>query len=170
MHPVHTLPLYIPKIHSHIILSSRLRSSMWPLPFRFSNQNFLCIHIAPMHATCSVHLIVLCLITLIITLSFTCLFRWQTFTQSYRNVSVNVITINILKSLPHDAICVGLHSISLAMFSLCFCSTINLRYSVLLSKFFSRLLFNGMHFYILGYRHIFFLSICLVPSGNSKNI
>jgi len=44
----HLLP-YLPKIHSNIIFPAMLRSSKWSLPFRFSNQNLLCIHISTMH-------------------------------------------------------------------------------------------------------------------------
>jgi len=35
--------LYFPEIHSNIILPSTPRSSELFLPFRFSNQNFVCI-------------------------------------------------------------------------------------------------------------------------------
>jgi len=41
MHPVHTLPPYLPKNPSNIILSSTLRSSKWSLSFRFSYRNFI---------------------------------------------------------------------------------------------------------------------------------
>jgi len=51
MHPVHTCTPYFPNIHSNIILPSTLRSLKWSLPFRFSNQNFVCIsHL--FHACC----------------------------------------------------------------------------------------------------------------------
>jgi len=43
MYPVHTLPPYSPKIHSNIIFSYTPRSSKWSLPFRFFNQNIVCI-------------------------------------------------------------------------------------------------------------------------------
>jgi hypothetical protein len=36
MNPVHTFPLYFPKIHSNIILPSTPRSFQMSLPFRFS--------------------------------------------------------------------------------------------------------------------------------------
>jgi hypothetical protein len=39
MPPVHTLPHHFPKIHSNIILPSSEQS----LPFRFPDQNFVCI-------------------------------------------------------------------------------------------------------------------------------
>jgi len=39
MHPVHTFPPYFPKIYTNIILPSTL----WSLPFRFSDQNFVYI-------------------------------------------------------------------------------------------------------------------------------
>jgi len=39
--PVHIFPSYFPKIHSNIFPST-LRSSDLCLPFRFSNQNFIC--------------------------------------------------------------------------------------------------------------------------------
>jgi hypothetical protein len=42
MHPVHTFQHYLPKIHSNIILQSMFMSSEGFLPFRCSNQNFLC--------------------------------------------------------------------------------------------------------------------------------
>jgi hypothetical protein len=41
--PVDTLPPYCPKIYCNIILSSTSRSTKWPLPFGFSNQNIVCI-------------------------------------------------------------------------------------------------------------------------------
>jgi hypothetical protein len=40
---IHALPAYFPNIHSNIILPSTPRSFVLSLPFRFSNQNFLCI-------------------------------------------------------------------------------------------------------------------------------
>jgi hypothetical protein len=43
MNPIHIFPSYFPKIHSSIIFLSTHRSSKWYLPFRFSNQNFVCI-------------------------------------------------------------------------------------------------------------------------------
>jgi hypothetical protein len=43
MNPVHTLPPNFPNIHSTIVLPSTPRSSEWSLPFRFSDQNFVCI-------------------------------------------------------------------------------------------------------------------------------
>jgi hypothetical protein len=41
VHPVQTFPPNFPTIHSNI-LPSIPRSSEWPLPFRFSDQNFVC--------------------------------------------------------------------------------------------------------------------------------
>jgi len=41
MNTAHTFPLYFPKTHSSIILSSTTRSSAYSL-FRFPNQNFIC--------------------------------------------------------------------------------------------------------------------------------
>jgi hypothetical protein len=43
MNLVHTLPPYLPKIHSNIFFLSTSRSSEWSLPYRFSNQNFVYI-------------------------------------------------------------------------------------------------------------------------------
>jgi len=43
MHPLHSFPSYFPKIHSNIISLPMPRSSEWFLPFRFSDQNFVCI-------------------------------------------------------------------------------------------------------------------------------
>jgi hypothetical protein len=57
---------YFPKTHFSIIISSTPSSSDWSLPFRPSNQNFVCISNLPMRATCNVHLILIDLISLII--------------------------------------------------------------------------------------------------------
>jgi len=43
MNPVHTLPHHLSGIHSNIIFTSTTMSCKWSLPFRFSNQNILCI-------------------------------------------------------------------------------------------------------------------------------
>jgi len=43
VHAVHTFPPYFPKIHSNIIFPTMLRSSKLYFPFRFSDQNFICI-------------------------------------------------------------------------------------------------------------------------------
>jgi len=43
MHPIHTLPPYFSKIQSNIIFPSTPTSYKWSLPFRFSNQNTVCI-------------------------------------------------------------------------------------------------------------------------------
>jgi hypothetical protein len=43
MHPAHTFQSFFPKINSDIIFPSTSRSSAWSLPFRFSDQNLLCI-------------------------------------------------------------------------------------------------------------------------------
>jgi len=43
MHPVHTFLPYFPKIHFNIIFPSTPRYSEWSLPFRFSDQNVVCI-------------------------------------------------------------------------------------------------------------------------------
>jgi len=49
--PVHTFPPCFPSIYFCIIFQSTPRSSMWPRPFRFSNQNFVRIfHFS--HACC----------------------------------------------------------------------------------------------------------------------
>jgi hypothetical protein len=42
MHPVLTFPPYFPNIHFNIILLSMPKTSEWFLPFRYSNQNFVC--------------------------------------------------------------------------------------------------------------------------------
>jgi len=57
------LPTHLPKIYSNIIIPSMVRSSEWPLPFRFSDHKFLCIFHLTTHATCPAHLIILDLIT-----------------------------------------------------------------------------------------------------------
>jgi len=44
MNPVHTSPSCCPKNHSNIIHSSTTTSSEWSLPFRFSDQNLLCLY------------------------------------------------------------------------------------------------------------------------------
>jgi len=43
MQAVHSFPPYFPKIHSNIIFPSTSRSSSWSLPFRFCDQNLICI-------------------------------------------------------------------------------------------------------------------------------
>jgi hypothetical protein len=43
MHPFHTFSPYLTKIHSNFILPSTSRSSEWSLPFKFSDQNFVCV-------------------------------------------------------------------------------------------------------------------------------
>jgi len=43
------------QIHCNIILSSTPRSSNWPFPFRFSDQNFVRILISLVHAICHAH-------------------------------------------------------------------------------------------------------------------
>jgi len=63
MDPVHTFPPSFLKILSNIILPSTPTSFEWPLPFRFSYQNF--VPFFPMSATCPVHIVVLYLIALI---------------------------------------------------------------------------------------------------------
>jgi hypothetical protein len=65
MHPVHSFPPSFFKIHFYIILQSMPRSSEWPLTFRFSDQNFVRISHLPVRATCTAHLILLDLITLV---------------------------------------------------------------------------------------------------------
>jgi hypothetical protein len=51
MHPIHTFPPYFPIDHSNIILLSTPKCSERPLPFRFSDPNFVCISHLSMHAT-----------------------------------------------------------------------------------------------------------------------
>jgi hypothetical protein len=63
MNPVHDFPPYFPKIHPNIILPSTPMTSEWSLPFRFSDQNFLCIShffqirytLYPSHSPCFDH-------------------------------------------------------------------------------------------------------------------
>jgi hypothetical protein len=43
MQPVHTFPSCVPKIHININFQCTPKSSKWSLPFRFSNQNSVCI-------------------------------------------------------------------------------------------------------------------------------
>jgi len=43
MNPVYTFTPYLPHINPNIISPSTPRSSEWFLPFRFSDQNFICI-------------------------------------------------------------------------------------------------------------------------------
>jgi len=65
INPVHNFPPYLPKIHSNIILPSTLKSSSCSLPFRSSDQNFVCIsHLSHERYTCPVHLIFFDLIAL----------------------------------------------------------------------------------------------------------
>jgi hypothetical protein len=45
MNPVHIFSPYFPKAHSHIILPRTPRSSKRSLPFKFSDQNSVCIHL-----------------------------------------------------------------------------------------------------------------------------
>jgi len=61
MHPVHTFPVSLRYI---LILSSVPRSSKWSLPFKFSDQNVVCLF-SPMRATSPTHLILLDLIAII---------------------------------------------------------------------------------------------------------
>jgi len=50
MNPVHNFQLYFPKVPSNITFPSMCRCSKWSLPFRFSQQNFVCIsHLAHAH-------------------------------------------------------------------------------------------------------------------------
>jgi len=51
MNPFCTFPPYFPKTHYNVLLPSTLRSSEWSLPFRFSNQNVVCLS----HLSCVLH-------------------------------------------------------------------------------------------------------------------
>jgi len=64
---VHTFPLYFPRIHSVIFFPSTPRFSKWPLPFRFQTKILYKFLISTLHSTCSTHLILQELITLIIS-------------------------------------------------------------------------------------------------------
>jgi len=65
INPVHMFPPYFSTIHSNVIFPSTPRSSTWSLPFRFVDENFVCVsHL--FLATCPAHFILLELITLII--------------------------------------------------------------------------------------------------------
>jgi hypothetical protein len=57
MHPIHTFPPYIPKIHSNIILPSVPRSSEWPSPSGFPTKIIYILLIFPMWATWPAHFI-----------------------------------------------------------------------------------------------------------------
>jgi hypothetical protein len=46
INPIHAVTHYFPKIHSNIMVLSMTRSSMQSLPFRFSDQNVVCIHLS----------------------------------------------------------------------------------------------------------------------------
>jgi len=47
MHPLHTFPPCFPKNYSNTIVPSIPRSYEWSIPFRFSDQNFVCISCLP---------------------------------------------------------------------------------------------------------------------------
>jgi len=49
LNAVHTLPHYFPKIHYNIFLYTP-KSSAWSLPFRFSDQNYICF--SHLHFSC----------------------------------------------------------------------------------------------------------------------
>jgi hypothetical protein len=57
---------YFCKKLSNIILITRLKSSKWSLPFRFSDYNFCTLLISSIWATCAAHFIVLDLVSLVI--------------------------------------------------------------------------------------------------------
>jgi hypothetical protein len=57
-------PIHNIKIHFNIILPYTLRSPKWPLPFRSSDQFFVCVSPLSKRATCPAHLILLVLMTL----------------------------------------------------------------------------------------------------------
>jgi len=66
LHPLHPFLPDFPEINSNIIFPSMPRSSDWSLPFRFSGLNFVCISQLSLLSTCSTHVILLDLITLLI--------------------------------------------------------------------------------------------------------
>jgi len=66
MSTVHNFPPYSPKIHSNIILPSMPRSLSGLFPSGFLTKILYAFLISPMHMTCSTHLILLDLITLMI--------------------------------------------------------------------------------------------------------
>jgi len=61
---VHTFHSIFPI--ANIIISSTIKLSNWPLPFRFSYQNFNALPPSPKHATCPTHITILTLIILIL--------------------------------------------------------------------------------------------------------
>jgi hypothetical protein len=65
MNPFFDFQPYFSKIPSNIIVPWTPRSSEWSLPFRFSDKKYTFL-IALIHATCSAHLFLLDLFTLII--------------------------------------------------------------------------------------------------------
>jgi hypothetical protein len=63
MHPVQTIPLYFPKIHSNIILPSMPRSSEWFFPSGLLIKILYAFVIFPMCGTCPTYLMLLDFIT-----------------------------------------------------------------------------------------------------------
>jgi hypothetical protein len=61
-YPFHTTLANLPKIHSHPVFTSALRSSQWFLSFGLSNQNLYTFVVTPTRATYPAHLILLYLI------------------------------------------------------------------------------------------------------------
>jgi len=53
--PIHSFSIYYSKIHSYITFPSAVRSSEWSHPFRFSDQNFVCLS-HQFHACYMLHL------------------------------------------------------------------------------------------------------------------
>jgi hypothetical protein len=66
LNTVRPIDPYLPKVHLNVILPPTPRSSQWSLAFRPPNQNPVNTSPLPMRATCTVHIILLDLITLTI--------------------------------------------------------------------------------------------------------
>jgi hypothetical protein len=66
INPIHTIPSCLSNIHFNIVHTPTSWSSLWSLTFWLSHQYPIRIHLLPIRATCSAHLILLDLIILII--------------------------------------------------------------------------------------------------------
>jgi hypothetical protein len=82
---VHIFTLQFFNIRLNIVLPSTHRSSKISLPFRFSDQKFVCIAVPPVRATYTSHLIILYFITLVETCSEK-LLKWISSNKFYRTL------------------------------------------------------------------------------------